>query len=179
LTGGKGSSVGGAGGTGEAAESGRASPARRDDAGKRVPKSNQSLQLSSAKPRFDAAAGPVSAEGLRRLGRTGLQFQAAAATYTPAEADRLAEPFTSELVTAAPADLTDQLRDCIDEVLAKDASLLPVYAAEGELDGRPVLITGFARSPDGSERLDHYEVWAWPQGSCAAPLSVGSGRIAP
>lgn len=133
-------------------------------------------------PRFDRNAGALTRAGLRRIGRRSVGLRAAVAFAAPGSNGEA--PGSSRrravraLVGRAPADVSAQVRSCARVALAEqDFPLLPVYGGLGTLDGDNVLVLGFVWTNRRGGRLDRFQMWAWPRGSCGVPVAYESGPI--
>jgi hypothetical protein len=161
---------GGGGATGDTAE-GRAQP---DQPAARAAAESAGLTATAARPRFDASAGALSRARLRRMaGQVPLER---VTTDSVEEVQRLGEELADRLVRQAPPQVAGQVRECVEVVLRNSPAALPVRGAAGKLDGSDVVVVAFARGAGGRGALDGYQVWAWPQGSCDAPVSFQAGR---
>jgi anti-sigma factor RsiW len=123
---------------------------------------------SRVPPQFDAHAGSLTTEDLSRLGRSGDLFQAFAAAYRPGDGKDLYEPFLETLVDESPG-LRGEIEQCA-ATLPRDGSLIPVYGALADYDGRDALVLGFVTSDPGSAELDRYLIWVWERGKCEQPI---------
>ena len=72
----------------------------------------------------------------------------------------------------------DTLQRCAAPVLERYPAL-PAYAAYARLNGRRVLLIGFVWTERSSGPLNRFMIWAWPIGSCDAPVAFQSGEIRP
>jgi hypothetical protein len=125
--------------------------------------------------RFDASGRDLSRAALRRMGRAASVTGGSSFTTSDVgETARLAEKSTSRLVREAPVDVADQVDECVETVLGQ-GPVVPVHGAVGTLEGREVVVVVFARATK-RDGLDGYQVWAWPIGSCDAPVSFQAGR---
>ncbi|MDQ3618625.1 MAG: hypothetical protein M3391_00660, partial [Actinomycetota bacterium] len=139
--------------------------------------------------RFDRNLGRVSEKRLQTLGERGPRasivtlFDAPGSEQERTQQEEAATAdLTGGLADAAPSSVRDQVEECLAAVEGTSGALGPVpyYGALAELDGREVLVLGFAwdASPAGRERLDSYMIYAWVRGGgCDFPISYLSGRI--
>lgn len=128
-----------------------------------------------ARPTFAPEAGMVTDDELRDVARSKLfrNFSDLGSKTTRARA-RL----TSDLARQAPEDLSDQVRSCARRVYdTSSGGVLPAYGAAGELEGRKVLVLGFAHSKAAGGPLDRFMFWAWPQGGCKPLVDYQEGPI--
>jgi hypothetical protein len=134
-----------------------------------------SPDTATPRPRFDASGGELSRTGLRRMGRKA--SAANSVSFLTGDSAKLADRLTSRLVREAPARVADQVGECIETVL-REGRAVPVRGASGTLDGTEVVVVAFARRRSTGEGVDRaYQVWAWPRGSCDAPVSFQAGRV--
>jgi hypothetical protein len=158
---------GGAGGS-TAENAGGAASAAKEDA----PSSSDELTHGL---RFDASGRDLSRAALRRMGRRASTEPATwISSGAPRDAARLADRLTSRLIREAPANVADQVDECVETVLSRGPAV-PVRGAIGTLEGTEVVVVAFARKT-GRGAFDGYQVWAWPRGSCDAPVSFQAGR---
>jgi Putative zinc-finger len=117
--------------------------------------------------------GDLSPARLRNIGRESLATgpRLAGAAGTPGRAEQLAK----ELSVAAPPEVAGQVRECVAAVRAQTHGALPVYAARGRLAGRPVLVVSFVQGAPDRPSDARYRVYAWPAGSCSAPVTQTTG----
>ena len=140
--------------------------------------SNADLAAVRASPRWIGSLGAVTAAELKRRGQTtetGLRAQAVADARLLA-GSRLAA-VTKELAARAPPELENQIRSCVREVSKLGYTALPTFGAHAELEGRDVLVLGFAWTPEEGP-LDRYMVWAFVEPSCDA-VSYHAGPLKP
>jgi hypothetical protein len=134
-----------------------------------------SPDMATSRPRFDASRDELSRAGLRRMGRKA--SAAGTVSFLTGDSARLADRLTSRLVREAPARVADQVGECIETVLSQGRAI-PVRGASGTLDGTEVVVVAFTRSRSSGGDVDRaYQVWAWPRGSCDAPVSFQAGRV--
>jgi hypothetical protein len=129
---------------------------------------------SAPRPRFDPSAGALSPTVLRRMGRD--VPLALSTSYASEDVAALGEEFSARLVRQAPPEVADQIQECVQVVRRQSPGALPVHGAAGTLEGAEVLVVAFVRGRGGRGAPDGYQVWAWPRGSCDAPVSFQAGR---
>jgi hypothetical protein len=131
---------------------------------------------SAPRPRFDPSAGALSPAVLRRMGRN--VPRARSTSFASEDAAAIGEELSARLVRQAPPEVADQIEECVEVVRRQSPGVLPVHGAAGTLEGTEVLVVAFVRGRGGRGALDGYQVWAWPRGSCDAPVSFQAGRAA-
>lgn len=128
-------------------------------------------EAASVGPRFLGDAGEIQEHELGRLAAAGPRPPEGRDPGTLGAKARL-----DSLAARAPGDVAAQIRLCAREVVARRRLLLPTFAATGSITGRRVVVVGFTLGGKGAGR---YLVWAWPRGSCAAPVHVEMGSLPP
>jgi hypothetical protein len=176
LTGGQdgGLEEGGGAGAGGSADTGRAT--NQLSGGTSAESGAGGTAPSAARARFDPSAGALSPAVLRRMGRS--VFLTRTTSSASEDVARLGEALATRLVRRAPSEVADQVQECVAVVRRQSPGALPVHGAAGTLEGREVVVVAFARGRGGRGALDGYQVWAWPRGSCEAPVSFQAGRAA-
>ncbi len=130
-----------------------------------------------AQPTFAPAGGDLSDQELRDLG-SGKLFRGLSAAYANADSDRVRARLTADLAEQAPDELSDQIRSCSQRVFdMSPPRVVPAYGTEATLQGRRVLVLGFAYSKAAGGPLDRFMFWAWPRGSCEPAVDYEEGAI--
>jgi hypothetical protein len=137
-----------------------------------------SPELSSqvAGPRWIGFLGSVTPADLSRKGERGRELRYVAESFQAAGARTKSQAFTDQLVTRAPAGLEDSIRACVKQVTELGYTALPAFGARARLEGREVLVLGFAWTP-ARGALDRFMVWAFAGGTCD-PVSYRAGSVA-
>ena len=134
------------------------------------------LSSQAASPRWIGSLGSVTAAELSRKGERGRELRFVAESFQAAGARAKSDAFTDELVTRAPAGLEDAIRACFKQVTGLGYTALPAFGARARLEGRDVLVLGFAWTPARGS-LDRFMVWAFAGDTCD-PVSYHSGSVA-
>jgi Putative zinc-finger len=134
------------------------------------------LSSQAASPRWIGSLGSVTAADLSRKGERGRELRSVAESFQAAGARAKSDAFTDELVTRAPAGLEDAIRACVKQVTGLGYTALPAFGARARLEGRDVLVLGFAWTPARGS-LDRFMVWAFAGDTCD-PVSYHSGSVA-
>lgn len=137
-------------------------------------------------PAARPAPGPVAVRGrpeftekkLVALGRSAPVFGAFARRHGLGGADRLQGEFAGRLVRELGG---ASVRSCLDQALAATPDGLPVYGAQGTLEGRTVLVLGFV-VPGGTGAGDRFVVKWWDApgsggAGCPSPLGAAEGAV--
>jgi len=74
-------------------------------------------------------------------------------------------------------EVADQVDRCASQVLETSDPTVPTFGMLGNLDGREVLVLGFATTRARTGPLDRYLVWAWERGSCDVAVDFVEGKI--
>lgn len=195
-----GDTAGGADGDRSTQQLSRESASTEDRAGNAIPAAGADAESEEFKD--SGAGGATTTEGfaepaptfigierrytnarLDRLGRRGLQLVLFSRAYDTDDTARLRNDFVDRVATSAARRAgqaaADQVRDCAGVVLDGEATALPAFGALGRLDGRDVLVLGFAWSEGGSGSLDDYMLWTWRRGSCDSLTDYRTGSIRP
>ena len=178
LGGGDQSTAGGAGAAQEGAPRKGSDDKERARKGP-APTALQEGAADEARPRptFALIEGPVTDRELNEVG-TGDLFQHFSASYTDAGATRARGDLTDALAQQAPADLAPQVRSCAQRVYGETRGrALPAFGTTGSLEGRRVLVLGFAYSRASGGPLDRFMFWAWRRGTCQRVLHYDEGAI--
>jgi Putative zinc-finger len=130
----------------------------------------------AASPHWIGSLGSVTAAELSRKGERGRELRFVAESFQAAGARAKSEAFTDELVTRAPAGLEDDIRACVKQVTGLGYTALPAFGARARLEGRDVLVLGFAWTPTRGS-LDRFMVWAFAGDACD-PVSYQAGSVA-
>ena len=131
-------------------------------------------------PTFSVDGDPYTSGELQKRGESSLASVTFANAYSANDASgRLA--LLDQLVEAARAqagdEVAEQVERCGAQVLDTQDPTIPTFGSIGELDGRDVLVLGFAWTRSSSGPLDLYMVWAWERGSCEVAVDFIDGRI--
>jgi len=131
-------------------------------------------------PTFTVERRSLTAAELQKRGESSLQSVRFAAYYSANDA-RGSRTLLEQLVEAARAaagdDVGDQVDQCGTQVLQTSDPIVPSFGSVGALEGRQVLILGFAWTRQRSGPLDRYMVWAWERGSCDVAIDFVEGKI--
>jgi hypothetical protein len=128
-----------------------------------------------AGPRWIGSLGSVTPDELSRKGARGRELRFVAESFQAVAARTKAQAFTDELVTRAPAGLADSIRACVKQVTELGYTALPAFGARARLEGREVLVLGFAWTP-ARGALDRFMVWAFAGNTCD-PVSYQAGSV--
>ncbi|HEX2234989.1 MAG TPA: zf-HC2 domain-containing protein [Actinomycetota bacterium] len=130
-------------------------------------------------PRFKRAETAFSAVDLVRLGRREPAVAGVAeANPSTAAARETAAGLLAALVSQAPPEVADQVRDCGRATLeAATGPTLPALAQRGTFEDRRVLVMVFVTDGEPGGRLDGYAVRVWAEGTCDVPLHTASGLL--
>jgi Putative zinc-finger len=134
------------------------------------------LSAHVAGPRWIGFLGSVTPADLSRKGERGRELRSVAESFQAAGARAKAHAFTDQLVTRAPAGLEESIRACVKQVTELGFTALPAFGARARLEGREVLVLGFAWTP-ARGALDRFMVWAFAGGRCD-PVSYQAGSVA-
>jgi hypothetical protein len=145
-------------------------------AGQEAESAPAELSPPAAGPRWIGSLGSVTPAELSRKGERGRELRFVAESFQAAGAQDKSRAFTDELVTRAPAGLEDAIRACVKRVTELGYTALPAFGARARLEGREVLVLGFAWTPARGE-LDRFMVWAFAGGTCD-PVSYQAGSVA-
>ena len=156
----------GAGGGGGEADQGASS--------ERAAASPEAASLAAG-PRWIGSLGSVTPDELSRKGARGRELRFVANAFQAVAARTKAQAFTDELVTRAPAGLADSIRACVKQVTELGYTALPAFGARARLEGREVLVLGFAWTP-ARGALDRFMVWAFAGNTCD-PVSYQAGSV--
>ena len=169
---GKGRTVADAAAPAEAAEAGSGAGGGAADAGTSF--------KAAPEPDFDVVDDPFTPSSLQKLGESSLASVRFANYYAADDAEgrnTLLEQLVGSAEESAGSSVAAQVDECGAQVLDTEDPTIPTFGALGELDGRSVLVLGFAWSRETSGPLDRYMVWAWEEGSCATAVDFIEGRI--
>ena len=169
--------LGGLGTSSDRAESGAAGGGGEADQGASSEERATSPQAASreAGPRWIGSLGAVTPDELSRKGARGRELRFVAESFQALAARTKAQAFTDELVTRAPAGLGDSIRACVRQVTELGYTALPAFGARARLEGREVLVLGFAWTP-ARGALDRFMVWAFAGNTCD-PVSYQAGSV--
>jgi Putative zinc-finger len=132
--------------------------------------SQAGLESSVAEPVWERKELRIRSGTLRRLGRTGRPFVSFARAYTVDDAATKRDEFLQLLATSAPTGLAGSVRECARVVFEGEDIIgpsLPALGARGRLEGRKVLVLGFAGSQSDQGPLNQFLLFAWAGGRCA------------
>jgi hypothetical protein len=135
---------------------------------------------AAPEPTFTVADDPYTAAELQKLGESSLASVRFSNYYSADDAEgrnTLLEQLVAAAKSASDASVAAQVDECGAQVLETEDPTIPTFGALGELDGRPVVVLGFAFTRQSSGSLDRYMVWAWEKGSCATAVDFVEGRI--
>ena len=124
-------------------------------------------------PRFETAGGTLSVDALRREGRRGRTFRAAAEALAAARVSDAQRRARLATLAQQAAEAGAAVRACGETVLA-GSEAVPLTGALGEFEGERALALGFV----SVERRDaRYSFWVWRAGSCEVPLTSLEGDV--
>lgn len=135
---------------------------------------------AAPEPTFTIADEAFTAAGLQKLGESSLASVRFANYYSADDTESrntLLDQLVSSAEAASDASVAAQVDECGAQVLETEDPTIPTFGVLGELDGRSVLVLGFAFTRQSSGTLDRYMVWAWEKGSCSAAVDFVEGRI--
>ena len=131
-------------------------------------------------PRFRVDEKPLTGADLQKRGESSLESVTFAASYSANDARgsrTLLEQLVDAADNAAGGEVAAQVEECGGQVLDSEDPTIPTFGSVGELDGREVLVLGFAWTRRSSGPLDRYMVWAWERGSCDVLVDYVDGKI--
>lgn len=152
-----------------------------EEAGAAVGDTTAGTALAAPTPRFVVEDEPLTGADLQKRGESSLASVRFATAYransSVDDGRSLLEQLVDSAHAAAGPEVAEQVEECASQVLDTQDPTIPTFGSVGELDGREVLVLGFAWSRKSSGPLNRYMVWAWERGDCDVAVDFIDGKI--
>lgn len=137
---------------------------------------------AAPQPTFKEWWGNVDQRRLNKLAREGLPLVVFSRAFNATEAPELRDEFLQQMAKVAPGARARQLVECTDVVAGQFPTVVPAFAAVGNLTEGPdreILLVAYAWTEESQGPLDKSMVWAWPLSDCSSIAHYSTNEIEP